>query len=341
MKAAFYGDPLYGEHDSGRGHPERPERLEAVRRGIRLSGCEDRLVRRTPRPATRDELLRVHTPAHVDRVASSEGRTVRFDPDTQAGPRSYEAALLAAGAVVDAVDRVLDGELDRAFCAVRPPGHHAESDRAMGFCLFNNVAVGAAHALARGLTRVLLVDFDVHHGNGTQAIFYRDPRVLYVSSHEYPFYPGTGASGEVGEGPGRGFTVNLPLPSGCGDAEYDLVYRELVAPIGRAFAPELVLVSAGFDPHAADPLAGMEVSERGFGSLMRRCLETAAGAGGRCVVALEGGYHLPAITASTAAVLRALVGEEEEGPGEAKPVTPLGEALVDRHRRALAPFWPT
>lgn len=339
MTVAFYDDPVFDEHDAGRGHPERPERLDAVRRGLGLSGCDDRLTRGTPRPATRDELLRVHTAAHVDRVVATEGRTVRFDPDTQAGPRSYAAAVRAAGAVVDAVDRVLDGDLDRAFCAVRPPGHHAEADRAMGFCLFNSVAVGAAHALARGLTRVLVIDFDVHHGNGTQAIFYRDPRVLYVSSHEYPFYPGTGDVGEVGEGPGRGFTVNLPLPAGCGDAEYDLLYRELVVPVGRAFDPQLVLVSAGFDPHAADPLAGMQVSERGFGALMRRCLEAAVGAGGRCIVALEGGYDLPAIAASTAAVLGALVPDDRATPLEEIPVTPLAKALVERHRRGLAPFW--
>jgi acetoin utilization deacetylase AcuC-like enzyme len=338
VKTALYDHPAFREHDAGRGHPERPERLDAVRIGVRLSGCEDELVRETPRPATREELLGAHTAAHVDRIASTEGRTLRFDPDTQAGPRSYEAAVLAAGAVADAVDRVLDGELDRAFCAVRPPGHHAEADRAMGFCFFNNVAVGAARALARGLTRVLVIDFDVHHGNGTQAIFYGDPRVLYVSSHEYPFYPGTGAIGEVGEGAGRGFTVNLPLPSGCGDAEYDVLYRELVVPIGRAFDPQLVLVSAGFDPHAADPLAGMQVSERGFGSLMRRCLETTVGAGGRCIVALEGGYDLPAIATSTAAVLRALVGDGEGTPPEIA-ATPVADALVERHRRGLAPFW--
>src|SRR5262245_14910941 len=252
VRVAFYDDPLFRQHDPGRGHPERAERLEAV--AAAAKAIQKRLVFLTPREATREELLRVHTANHVDNIASTDGRVVRLDPDTQTGPRSYRAALMAAGAVVDAVERVLRGDVDRAYCCVRPPGHHAEADRAMGFCLYNNVAVAAAHAVARGVTRVMITDFDVHHGNGTQHIFERDPRVLYLSSHAFPFYPGTGALGEVGEGPGRGFTVNLPMPAGCGDAEYARVYREFVEPIGRAFDPELLLVSAGFDPGEGDPI---------------------------------------------------------------------------------------
>jgi acetoin utilization deacetylase AcuC-like enzyme len=341
VRVALYDDPAFRAHDAGAGHPERPERLDAVRRGICEAGLDDRVTLRAPRAATRGELMRVHTEAHVDRIAATEGRTVRFDPDTQAGPRSYRAALLAAGAVVDAVDRAMEGECDRAFCAVRPPGHHAETDRAMGFCLFNNVAVGAAHALARGLERVLVIDFDVHHGNGTQEIFYRDPRVLYLSTHEFPFYPGTGAVDEVGEGAGRGFTVNLPLPAGCGDAEYALVYREVAEAVAGAFDPQIVLVSAGFDAHASDPLAGMRLTERGFASVMRSCLRAAAGAArGRTVVVLEGGYDLDATGASTATVVAALVAEDA-GPGRAIPATPLAEELVSGHRRALAPHWPS
>jgi len=278
-------------------------------------------------------------PAHVGRVAATKGRTVRFDADTQAGPRSYEAALLAAGAVVDAVDRVIGGDLHRAFCAVRPPGHHAPPDRVMGFCLFNNVAVAAAHALHRGLSRVMIVDYDVHHGNGTQDIFYDDPRVLYVSSHAYPFYPGTGALGEVGEGSGRGFTVNLPLPDGLGDEDYVWLYRNLVLPIGRAFAPELVLVSAGFDAHRGDPLAGMDLTDRGYGALTAICGEIAAVAGqGRMVVALEGGYLLPAIAASTAAVVGALLEEKGTAPLDdpGAGMKRLATAYVDH----FAPLWP-
>jgi acetoin utilization deacetylase AcuC-like enzyme len=290
------------------------------------------------RDATREELLRVHTAAHIDAVAATAGQRVRFDADTQAGPESWAAALRAAGAVTDAVERVLDGELDRALCLVRPPGHHAEADRAMGFCLFNNVAVAATAALARGLERVAIVDIDVHHGNGTQHSFEREPRVLYVSSHAWPFYPGTGAAGEVGEGPGEGFTVNLPLPSGTGDTGYARVYREIVEPIGRAFAPELVIVSAGFDAWDGDPLAGMRLSAQGYAELAAVCLGIAEEAAqGRVVFALEGGYSLEGLGAGTAAVAAAALGD---------PHTPLrldasaAAGPLARFREVLAPLWP-
>ena len=339
LRVGLYDDPLFRKHDAGYGHPERPDRLEAVRRGIWQAGLEPQLQMLAPRPATSAELLRVHTAGHLANVASTEGRVHSFDPDTQAGPQSYEAALLAAGAVVDAVDRVLDGTLDRAFCAVRPPGHHALPNRAMGFCLFGNVAVGAAHALSRGLHRVLIVDFDVHHGNGTQAMFYGDKRVLYVSSHAWPFYPGTGGLDEVGEGAARGFTVNLPLPGALGDRDYASVYRQIVGPIGRAFDPELVLVSAGFDAHRGDPLAGMDLTAAGYGELMDVCVGTASGAAqGRIVAVLEGGYGLPALAQSTAAAVRVLLGERPE-PLALSTSEPIVE-MIGGYRRALKPFWP-
>jgi acetoin utilization deacetylase AcuC-like enzyme len=294
---------------------------------------------RAPRDASREELLRVHAPAHVDRIAATAGRTVRFDADTQAGPRSAAAALRAAGAAVEAVEQVLDGRLDRALCLVRPPGHHAEADRAMGFCLFNNVAVAAAHALSRGLSRVAVVDFDVHHGNGTQHSFDEDPRLLYVSSHAFPFYPGTGALDERGRGRGRGFTVNLPLPPGMGDGEYARLYRDLVEPIGRAFDPELVLVSAGFDAWGGDPLAPMALTERGYSELAAVCLDLARGsAHGRAVFVLEGGYDLSGLAAAGAAVTQALLGDAVtavERTGAAM------DPLIAAYRRALAPDWPT
>ena len=338
MNVGLYDDPLYREHDAGPGHPERPERLDAVRRGLREAGLEGGLRLLRPRPATTQELVRVHAEEHVARVAATRGRTVRFDPDTQASPRSSEAALLAAGAVVDAVDRVLGGELDRAFCAVRPPGHHAETARAMGFCLFNNVAVAAAHALFRGLRRVAVIDFDVHHGNGTQDMFYTDPRVLYVSSHAYPFYPGTGALDEVGEGAGRGFTVNLPLPPGMGDLEYARLYREFVVPVGRAFDPQLVIVSAGFDPYEGCPIAPMRVTPRGFAEIAQACLDVAGGAArGRVVFALEGGYNLDGIARSAAAVMRVVGGT---APERLTAPAPRVDTLVSAYREELAPFWP-
>ena len=340
MKVGLYDDPVFRQHDSGAGHPERAERVDAARRGIREAGLDERLTFPEPRPATEDELGRVHSDVHLRAVAATRGRVVAFDADTQAGPHTYDAALRAAGCVVDAVTRVLDGVLDRAFCLSRPPGHHAERERVMGFCYFNNVAAAAAEALARGLARVLVVDFDVHHGNGTQQIFEDDPRVLYVSSHEHPFYPGTGGLNETGTGKGRGFTVNLPLPAGCGDAEYLAVYRAIVAPVAAAYDPELVLVSAGFDAYGGDPLAGMRLTADGYGALAGVCLDAAGGsARGRVVAALEGGYDLDGIAVSSAALTRVLL------LGEAPPrVTgephPIVERLLAAYREALSPWWP-
>ena len=339
MRVGLYDDPAFGEHDAGPGHPERPERLEAVRRGLRQGGLVEALVPLAPRPATGAELVRVHTPEHVDRVAAADGKRVRFDPDTAMGPRSYAAAMRAAGAVVDAVEKVLDGAIDRAFCNVRPPGHHAKPERAMGFCLLNNVAVGAAAALARGLTRVAVIDFDVHHGNGTQDAFYRDRRVLFVSSHQFPFYPGTGDLDEVGEGEGRGFTVNLPMPAGMGDGDYRRAYREIVEPIGRAFDPELVLVSAGFDAHRDDPLGGMALTAGGFAELMDVCLGVASRAArGRLVAVLEGGYDLDGIADSTAAVVSRMLRRPRTAPDTA--VHPGLEKLMDAYRDAHGRCWP-
>src|SRR5688500_3578283 len=339
FRVGIYDSPVFRDHDSGAGHPERPERLDAIRIGLLDADLEGRLESIAPRDATREELARVHTADHVDAVAATAGRTVRCDADTQAGPRSSAAALLAAGAACDAVDKVLAGELDRAFCVVRPPGHHAEAGRAMGFCLFNNVAVAAAHALAKGLTRVLVIDFDVHHGNGTQHIFDPDPRVLYVSSHAWPFYPGTGALQEVGDDGARGFTVNLPMPMGCGDAEYAHLYREIVVPIGRAFDPELVLVSAGFDAYKDDPRAGMRLTAAGYGEIAAACLETAQGAArGRAIFGVEGGYDTDGLATGAAAVVARMLGEKGD------PVTascaPSFAALVASQRRFLASWWP-
>jgi acetoin utilization deacetylase AcuC-like enzyme len=339
MRVGLLDDPVFREHDAGPGHPEHPGRLEAARGGLGQAGLEGELTLRDPRPASREELLAVHTEEHVDRVAGTRDRSHRFDPDTAAGPQSYAAALRAAGAVAGAVEEVLDGTLDRAFCVVRPPGHHATSDRAMGFCLFNNVAVGAAHALARGLDRVAIVDFDVHHGNGTQQIFWEDPRVLYVSSHQFPFYPGTGALDEVGEGDGRGFTLNLPMPAGLDDADASRIYREIVEPIGRSFDPQLVLVSAGFDAHEDDPLGGMDLTAAGFAELTDVCVSVASGsAEGRVVAVLEGGYSLEGLAASTAATVGRLL--ERPSPALSAGGDPRTESLVAAYRKVQTPLWP-
>ena len=337
MRVGVFDDPVFREHDAGAGHPERPERVDAVRRGLKEAGLEGEVEWREPRPATRDELEAVHAPAHVDRVAATEGQGGFFDADTSAGPRSYAAAVRAAGAVAGAVDAVVDGTLDRAYCIVRPPGHHATPDRAMGFCLFNNVAVGAARALARGLERVAILDFDVHHGNGTQDAFWSDPRVLFVSSHRFPFYPGTGGLDEVGEGKGRGFTVNLPMPAGLGDADYARAWREIAAPIGKAFDPQLVLVSAGFDAHENDPLGGMAVTGTGYAALADVCVSVA---GESPVVAVfEGGYSLDGIAQGSVAVVARLL--DHPTPEVTSAPDPRTDSLIAAYRETQSPFWPS
>jgi len=245
-----------------------------------------------PRPASRDELLRVHSVEYLDAIALSAGRAVMLDPDTFTSPESVEIATLAAGSIIQAAEHAIT-QRDPAIALVRPPGHHAERDRAMGFCLYNNVAVAAAHALARGLARVAIVDIDVHHGNGTQWMFYGDRQVLYVSTHQYPFYPGTGAASEIGTGEGAGFTLNVPLEMGATDADYSLVYGAAVLPVIEEFAPELILVSAGFDAHERDPLASMRVTTEGYASIVRQLIK--ASTNGSIAFVTEGGYDLGAL----------------------------------------------
>ena len=285
-------DTRFEEHVTPPGHPERPERAEvmsAVARGWRAAGGA--VV--APRPATRGELARVHDEAHLERMAATAGHPSMLDADTFTSPESHEIALLAAGATVQAAEIAM-AQHDIAFAFVRPPGHHAERDKAMGFCLYNNVAVAAAAALAAGAGKVAVVDIDVHHGNGTQWIFYDDPRVLYISSHQFPFYPGTGAADESGRGEGTGFTVNIPLEAGATDADYDLAYRAIAIPVLQQFAPQLTLVSAGFDAHEADPLASMRMTAGGYARVLAR-LRAAALASGALALTTEGGYDLPAL----------------------------------------------
>jgi acetoin utilization deacetylase AcuC-like enzyme len=294
------------QHDPGQGHAESPARLRAVLEAL----DQDRFatVDRIEAPrATREQLLRVHTPAHVDRILAitPASDTVRLDEDTLMSPASAEAGLRAAGAVVAAVDAVMTGQALRAFCAVRPPGHHATPDTAMGFCLFNNIAVGAAHALAaHGLKRVAIADFDVHHGNGTQDIFQREPRVLFISTHQQPLYPGTGGADERGVGN----IVNAPLSPGEGSYEFRTLWNDVLLPRLHAFKPQLVLVSAGFDAHQRDPLANLELQAEDYAWITERLVDLAhAHADGRLVSTLEGGYDLQALAASASAHVSALM----------------------------------
>ncbi len=331
----------FGEHQTPPGHPERPERaqvMDEVAARWRAAGGE--VV--APREATHEQLARVHDAEYVQRISELRDRAVALDPDTYTSPESYEVALLAAGGAIDAVERVMAATHTSTLAMVRPPGHHAERAHAMGFCLFNNVAVAAAHARhVLGARRVAVVDFDVHHGNGTQHMFDADPSVLYVSTHQYPYYPGTGAVDDIGVGAGEGFTVNLPLESGATDADYQHVFDRVVLPILRQFAPDLILVSAGFDAHERDPLATMRATDEGFAAMTTALLRVAEECcRGRLALVTEGGYDLKALDASLEAVVQALA-----GPAVAAvwPVTAVasarGRASADAAVRVLGRYW--
>ena len=313
---AVVSDPIFLEHRlEERGgtigtHPERPERLVAALEALSaLPGHEERVVRLSPRDATDDELGRVHEPRYVEELSRIRDRRGYLDADTYYAPGSHAAAMRAAGGCVAMVDALLGGTASFGLSLVRPPGHHARPGAAMGCCLLNNVAVAAAHARASGARRVAIVDWDVHHGNGTQEMFYADPSVLYVSLHQWPLYPGTGARGETGSGEGTGATVNIPLSPGAGDAAYVAAVERIVAPRLVEFDPDLLLISAGFDAHERDPLAAMELTHTGYAEMTRHLARAMPrGAPGRVGVVLEGGYDLTALRTSLGATLMALGG---------------------------------
>jgi acetoin utilization deacetylase AcuC-like enzyme len=304
-------DPRYLEHDMGAGHPESPNRLRAIMQRLEQSGTVAKLTRIEPRKAEDEWVTLVHKPAYVallKQQAPPHGRT-SLDADTSMSPGSLTAAYLAAGGVLAGVDAIMAGQVQHAFCAVRPPGHHAEADRAMGFCLFNNVAIAAHYVQKRyGLQRVLIVDWDVHHGNGTQHSFDRDPSVLFFSTHQYPHYPGTGRATERGSGAAEGLTINVPMEAGEGDDEYRAVFQKVLVPAADSFKPDFVIISAGFDAHRDDPLASMGLTEDGYADLtaivagiaIRHCR-------GRLLSSLEGGYNLTALAASVERHIQSLV----------------------------------
>ncbi|MHC4100117.1 MAG: histone deacetylase family protein [Planctomycetota bacterium] len=329
------------DHDPGPHHPERPDRLRAV--VTALKGSHVAGVRwGAPRPAPRAALERIHDPAFVDKIEGLRGRSAALDLDTTVSPGSIPAALLAAGAAIDAVTAVTGGDAESAFALVRPPGHHAEAQRAMGFCLFNNIAIAAAHARAAlGCRRTLIVDWDVHHGNGTQHAFYDRADVLLFSTHRFPFYPGTGAVDEIGAGEGTGHTVNVPLGEPCGDAEYAAIFDELLEPIADAYRPDLLLVSAGFDAHRDDPLGGMGVSTEGFAALCGRVRDIAdRHAGGRVVLILEGGYDLTALAESVHACVQVLASTAPPPPPPRIEPSPAAARIIRDVRQAQQDRWP-
>ncbi len=321
-------------HDPGPTHPESSQRLLAIEAALHEVSIEVESAAEAPAQA----LARVHHADYVERIIALRDEELSLDADTHVSAGSVRAALLAAGSAVASVDAVMN-EGGSAFALVRPPGHHAEANRAMGFCVFNNVAVAAAHACAvHGLERVMVIDWDVHHGNGTEHIFATDPRVLFSSFHQYPLYPGTGAAEDVGHGPGRGFTVNVPFASGCTDSDYLRTFDAVLAPIAEQYAPQLILVSAGFDAHQEDPLGGMCLSDDGFAALCGRVQQLAQKyAQSRLVLLLEGGYAVTALARSVTACIEVLRGDTPP-PGSAE-TTAAGDRGLRRAVEVQGGYW--
>jgi acetoin utilization deacetylase AcuC-like enzyme len=336
-------DHRYREHRGPRGHPERPERLAAVERAIQAHQAQ--LEQLPARPASDAEILRVHGAAHLAEVAEAARHAPsQLDPDTYVSAASLEVARLAAGAAIDLARAVASGRLQSGLAAVRPPGHHAEASRPMGFCLFNNVAIAARALQAQdGVGRILIFDWDVHHGNGTQHSFEEDPSVLYASTHQFPYYPGTGAAGEIGRGKGAGFTLNIPLPAGCGDEIYLGALQRLLVPVTQKFRPDIILVSCGFDAHTDDPLAAMCVSGDGFramSALVRGLAEECCR--GRIAFVLEGGYAESGLYQGTQALLSVLTAAAAPSLPATVPLQrgSLLEAVVGRVAQAHSSHHP-
>ncbi len=340
---AIIKDDRYLEHNAGEGHPESPDRLRVIHALLDREFAGLSVI--VPRLATESELALIHDPFYIQAVAKTAGKVhSQLDPDTGLSARSYEIARLAAGGLLNGVDALLNPQSairnpQSIFAFVRPPGHHAEPGRGMGFCLFNNIAIAAEYAKQKyGLQRILIVDWDLHHGNGTQNAFYDDPGVLYFSSHQYPYYPGSGNFNEVGSGPGEGFTVNAPFPTGFGDAEYWRVYETVLKPIALEYRPELVLVSAGFDPYKDDPLGGMNVSGEGFGALagiVRSIADRTCE--GKVLVALEGGYNPQGLKEGVRSVLNTLLGQAPHYAGGGP--APAAEQVIKKIVAIQKKYW--
>ncbi len=345
-KTGIVKDTRYLQHSAGFAHPESPERLAAIYEMLENPLMDWKFTHIEPREATHKEIEMIHSPSYVQFIASTAGqRCVYLDPDTATSPETYEIAKLAVGGVCNAIDSVIKGEVDNAFAFVRPPGHHAEKDTAAGFCVFNIIAIGAMHAILKyGMKKILIVDWDLHHGNGTQHSFYKDPRVLYFSTHQYPYYPGTGSLQEFGQGEGEGYTVNVPLREGAGDVAFVKIYRNVLQPLALEFKPELILLSAGFDTHFQDPLGGMRVTPEGFAAMARILLNIAETCcQGRFVAVLEGGYHVVGLTRSVKAVLEEMLDEthvsEERLSHLEKDADEETEQLINKVISRIRPYW--
>ena len=341
-KTGIVRDDFYKKHINGYSHPECPERLEVIYEMLDQPEMNGLFKKIFPREATEEEITAVHAPSYYRTVSETALRRgiTPLDADTSASPDSFRAAKLAAGGFLSLLEIIQDGLLENGFALVRPPGHHAEANRAMGFCIFNNVAIGALYLIKKfTLNKVLIVDWDLHHGNGTQHSFYDNSQILYFSTHQYPYYPGTGNFGDVGEGKGKGFTINVPLQPGAGDEEYSMIFKEILMPIAREFSPDFILVSAGFDIHFDDPLGGMRVTPEGFASLTRMLMDCAQqSCNDKLAMVLEGGYGLTGLRDSVRAVLLELSGKTQ---AKIVPLKSSGEidSVINRVKKVQQEFW--
>ncbi len=340
MNTGIVKDPLYLKHICGRHHPESPARLSHIY-SMLPSIDADGITYIKPRPASHEEISRIHDMSYINRIAGTRGAYSTLDPDTGASPKTYDAALLAVGGCLSLADSLVSTEISNGFALIRPPGHHAESSRSMGFCIFNNIAVAARYLqVEKGLERILIVDFDLHHGNGTQKSFYSDPSVLYFSTHQFPYYPGTGWYEELGAGAGKGYTVNVPMAYAMNDDDYVFTFQEILVPIAYLYKPDIVLVSAGFDIYCNDPLGGMSVTERGFSELTRIILNIAERCcTSRALFALEGGYDPPGLARSVKAVINMMKGCPEFDYQKKRDPCREVIGLAKDIKRELSPYW--
>ncbi len=308
-KVGLVIDELFVKHINSFDHPESPDRVYIINDMINESGIINNLKILKPRDADKEDILRVHTEKHYERIKSTRGKEKTFlDQDTSTNPFSFDSAVRASGGVLQCIDEIIEKKIDTAFCIERPPGHHAEADRSMGFCLFNHIAVGTGYLRSKGYDRILIIDWDVHHGNGTQHIFENSNQVLFFSTHQFPFYPGTGSLDEKGEDEGTGFTVNVPLDTGMGDSEYIKIFNEILVPITAQYKPQFILVSAGFDSYVHDPLGGMTVTEQGFANLTEIVINLSEQyCDGNLLLVLEGGYNLKGLAECTKRVFDRLI----------------------------------
>jgi acetoin utilization deacetylase AcuC-like enzyme len=342
MTTGIVKDWRYTEHNMGSYHPESPQRIETIYKMLEEEKAFSSYPIVAPRPAQEEEIELIHTPEYVRMIKETAGQEkVYLDPDTSTSPRSYEVALLAAGGLLKAVDQVMEGKIQNAFALVRPPGHHAEASQARGFCIFNNIAIATQYLVKKyGLKRVLIVDWDLHHGNGTEHSFYSRSDILYFSTHQFPHYPGTGFWNEVGSGDGEGFTVNVPLSPGKSDDDYLFIFQQLLSPIAAAYKPEFILVSAGFDICEGDPLGGMSVTAKGYGMLTAELMTLAdRTARGRLLLTLEGGYYLSGLRDGVKSVLLVLGGLEKISAPQARASASAEKELAPVFK-VQKKFWP-